>query len=208
MTKLKTFAAFLALCAPLTAGCAVDTEAPVAESDEAAVVTATDAQMKKEIQDAIAGLETELGGGEADPEPYQLVDAKPRRGEKFDDAFVLKRLMPKMQGLDHDRKDSNMVPGLDAGDDMNAEWDRLTAEPDADDYQGDAEGLAAAKAGAAKWRAVKAVMTKHLTNIRSMNVGYRLRPGGSLETGAVALMIAGQTASGYVIAIYGIVIWT
>ena len=182
-------ALLFSLAAPLATGCAADAQSQEAESDESDVVSVSDAQIKRELSAAIAGLET--GGGDGDPDPYKLVDFKARKSATIlDDTLVLKRILPKMKDV---YRSDDPIPGLESGGTMTELWADLTAAPNASDYDGDPEGLAAAKAQAAKWASAKSVIEGRLTNLRYLHVGYRGYEGGSLETGAVALTIVGQT---------------
>jgi hypothetical protein len=201
--KITTLFAFFALSlSPLAVvGCADDSSEPAPESDEADVVTATDTALKKEIGDAIAGLET--GGGEGDADPFKVADVKLRRGETMTDDVLLKRLLPKLMGVS---RDDDPIPGLDATPIAKA-WADYTATPKAEDYE-TAEELAAAKAAAEKWKNVKKIFDTKLTNVKYFDMGYRSSPQGSLETGAVAHVFVGQTPTGRIIAIWGIDIWT
>lgn len=189
-----------ALLAPLAVGCADDSAAP-AESDEADVVTASDTALKKEIGDAIAGLET--GGGEGDPDPYKVADVKLRRGETMTDDVLLKRLLPKLTGV---ARNDDPIPGLDPTPIAKA-WADYTAAPRPEDYE-TAEELNAAKAAVEKWKNVKKIFDTKLTNVKYFDMGYRSSPQGSLETGAVAHVFVGQSPTGRIIAIWGIDIWT
>lgn len=115
----------------------------------------------------------------------------------------MKQLLPKLDGFHHS---SNYIPGLDPSD-IRATWNDLTADPNPTDYASDEE-LAAAKAEAKQWAEVEALFEGNLQDLRSFVMGYRAYPNSSLETGAVAHVILGRSASGRVIAIYGIDIWT
>jgi hypothetical protein len=164
--------------------------------------TSGDAQLMQDVAAAIAGLET--GGGEGDPFPYAVVELDLAAGEELTNQVLLKRLLPKFEGMEHEGVD--MIAGLEEYN-AAANWASLTATPIRSDYDSDADYLSALDASQ-KWTRVKAIFDQKLTGVRSLVMGYRSFEGGSLETGPVAHVIVGRTASGKVIAIYGIDIWT
>jgi hypothetical protein len=185
---------------PVAAGC-VDEPDRSPDVEEADVLSSSDAAIEKEIGGAIVGLET--SGGEGEPDPYKVTHLRLRTTEKMTDEVLLRRLLPKLRGV---ARDDDPIAGLDETP-ITSAWAELTAEPNAS-YVQDASVLAKARATAKKWREVKDVVDRTLTNVRYVDMGYRGSPGGSLETGAVAHVIVGQTTSGRVIAIWGIDIWT
>ncbi len=189
--------------APLAVGCsgATSSDANAAAGDEADVVTQTDAALKKELADAIVGLET--GGGEGDADPYKLTDLKLAKNEEMTNDVLLKKLLPKLTGV---ARTDDPIPGLDETPIAKA-WEDYLAEPKPADFDDPAD-LAKAKEGAAKWRKVKQIVDAKLHNVKYFDMGYRGSANGSLETGAVAHVIVGQSATGRVFAIWGIDIWT
>jgi hypothetical protein len=101
----------------------------------------------------------------------------------------------------------------DGGSDYTRSYDESDASgwyqdeaPVRADFETDAE-FAAAQATVEKWKALRALVDANLTGVKGYHFGSR-SPGGSLETGAVALTIVGQTPSGRVVILYGITIWT
>jgi hypothetical protein len=60
----------------------------------------------------------------------------------------------------------------------------------------------------ARWRAVKALVDQRLKNVKYFNVGYRRTTRDSLENGAVALTMVGESPSGRLFALYAITNWT
>lgn len=200
IARMCCVAALLALTTSVV-GCQNDEGAAAAAEDD--VITSTDASFKKELAAAIEGLET--GGSEGDPDAYEIADFKLRKGETMTEAVLLARLHPKLDGLNHDDA-SDMIAGLDESP-IDEAWKDLTADPSADDFDDD-ESFELEKAQVAKWRNVKKLFDTKLTHVKYFDMGYRSSPTGSLETGAVAHVIVGQTASGRVIAIWGIDIWT
>lgn len=189
--------------AGLLPGCAGEDDAPPpAVADESDVVSASDAAIVKELEAALGGLET--GGGEGDPDPYRVYTLKLPAGKALTPEMLVEKLIPKIPGLAGDHADytagyeTSTVDGFFEG----------AEEPNPADYRGDASGLAQAKADQKKWSAVRDVVNKRLKNVIALQLGYRGSPQGSLETGAVSITLAGLTASGRVVAISGIVIWT
>jgi len=191
VAKSLLVASLLMISVPFGVGCAAPTESSEApaDSDESEVKASNDAKLEKELGALIDGLET--GGGEGDADPYKVLGYRPKSGEKFDDALLLKRLLPEMipASLDEEECFANFQerPAAD-------EWADLTSDED--------------PALAAKWKAVKKFFDKNMKNVRTVTLGWAMQPDGSIETGAVAQVIVGQTASGRVIAIWGIDIWT
>ncbi len=193
--------ALVALAAPVSLGCAnaVDSEVVAGETQD---LTSADRELEQELEAALAGLET--GGGEGDPDPYRVFGVALGSDEEMTDEVLLERLLPK---LFSDAPVGDMIPGLEEQSAAKA-WARNVADPDPADWEGDDEGLELAKEAAAKWRAVKAIFDAKLMNVKYFDMGYRSAPGGSLETGEVAHVFVGVSATGRIVAISGIDIWT
>ncbi len=192
--------ALVAVSAPTLAGCA-NNDAPAVEGATDPLTTASDDDLKRELRDAIEGLETD--GGEGEPDAYELTDVELARSEALTDDVLLQRLLPKLFGSGQ----ADGVPGLDPRPISDA-WARYTAEPSRADYEGAPDELEAAKQAAAKWRAVQELFDANLTEVRYVDLGYRASPTGSLETGPVAHVFVGRSSTGRVFAIWGIDIWT
>lgn len=188
LAKSLLVASFFVLGAPIM-GCAADSSAPVEAGEEADVVSSSDAKLKKELGELIAGLET--GGGEGDPDPYKVIDYRPKSGEKLDDATLYKRLLPKM--LPGRTGEGEAFPGMQERP-IADEWKDLTADED--------------PARAKKWKEVKKFFDANLKGSRALVLGWASSEGGSIETGEVAQVIVGVTASGRIIAIWGVDVWT
>jgi len=191
----------LVLAAPFATGCAADATTDVEQGDED-LVKSGDAAILRAINDAVSGLET--GGGEGDADPYRVTDVKLAKSEAMTDKVLLDKLLPKLPGFEG--VDGDVIPGLDPTPIAKA-WAMNTEDPNPKDYD-DASELAKARADAKQWLRVKAVFDKYLTDVKYFDMGYRASPKGSLETGAVAHVFVGRTASGRIIAISGIDIWT
>jgi hypothetical protein len=187
----------------LLPGCAGEAEAPPpAVGDESEVVSASDAAVVKELEAALGGLET--GGGEGDPDPYRVYTLKLPAGKALTPDILVQKLIPKIPGLAGDHAGS--TAGYESSTvDVFFEG---AEEPNPSEYRGYPSDFAQAKADQKKWNAVRDVVDKRLKNVLALQLGYRGSPQGSIETGAVSLTLAGQTASGLVVAISGIVIWT
>jgi len=187
-------ASVLALAVPFAAGCsgAPDAESAVeanADQSDEAELRVSDTSLLNQLEHLVQGLET--GGGEGDADPYKVMSYMPKRGESYNDTLILKRLL------------SQMIPMEDSGDDKL--YPGMQERPAADEW---ADLISDEPQTAAKWRAVKSFYQKNLKGVRTMTLGWSFRKGGSIETGAVAHVIVGQSASGRVIAIWGIDIWT
>lgn len=201
-TLSRSLVALLLAAAPLAAGCSSaepDTQSP---GDEQEVVASPDVAVVRALENALVGLET--GGGEGDPDAYEVLAVKLARGEAFDDAMLLGKLLPKMIAPEDG---SDYIPGLDEHDATEA-WSEVTAEPDPADFDGDDEALEHARAQAAGWTKVKAIFDNRLTGVRRVDLGYRSSPDSSLETGEVAHVFVGRTSTGQIVAVWGIDIWT
>lgn len=189
--------AFAALSVP---ACSSSSDAPTTNG-EAEVVSQTDAALKSDIASAIAGLET--SGSEGDPDPYKVIDLELAGGEQMTNDVLLSKLLPKLTGV---ARNDDPIPGLDETPIAKA-WESYTADPNPAEYNDPAE-LAKAKDEAAKWKKVKELFDGKLHNVKYFDMGYRSSAHGTLETGAVAHVIVGQSASGRVFAVWGIDIWT
>lgn len=184
MSVFKSFfvAAFLSLSA-----CAAPVDSSPAAADEAEIKTSSDVKLEKQLEGLLDGLET--GGGEGDADPYKVLGYRPKSGEAFDDDLLLTRLLPKM---------------IPASEEAYANFQERPAADEWKDLIDDADDAQTAD----KWKVVKKFFDKNLTNVRTVTLGWAMEPKGSIETGAVAQVIVGQTASGRVIAIWGVDIWT
>lgn len=204
MTKTlsRSLVALLLAAAPLAAGCSSSEPDSQQPGDEQEVVASPDVAVVRALENALVGVET--SGSEGDPDAYEVLAIKPSRREAFDDALLLGKLLPQMIAPE---AGSDLIPGLDEHDVAEA-WAEVTAEPDPADYEGDDEGLAHARTQASGWRKVKAIFDNRLTGVRRVDLGYRSSPEGSLETGEVAHVFVGQTATGQIVAVWGIDIWT
>lgn len=200
--KLSLLLVALAASPLFVTGCAADTDAPAAAGDEDDVVTASDKQIEKEISDAVTGLET--GGSEGDPDPYKVVSVKLARGETTTDAILLSKILPKLKGLS---REDDTFPGMQDGDAIAKYWADVTAAPSRADFDTD-EDFAKGQKDAAQWKKVQSVVTARLHDVRSVTLGYSDEKGGSIETGLVAQVIVGITASGRAVVIYGFDVWT
>jgi hypothetical protein len=202
----STFKAIGLLAAALISACAAETApSPPDATESADVVSSADRAIENEIADAINGLFTD--GSEGDPDDYEIVTIKLRAGQTLTDAVILARIFPKLDGLE-DFGDLTREPGMVEKPIAEA-WKNVTAAPDAADYEDMATELAEARATVAKWKKVKTVFDRRLTNVRYFDMGFRTSySGDSIENGTVAHVFLGQTPSGRVFAIYGIDIWT
>lgn len=194
-----------ALALSTVAGCASpQDEAAVDESDSA--ISSADARLKRELTDALAGLATT--GSEGDPDPYKVIDASLSKRTAMTPEKLVAKLLPKMEGFQPaDEMGEDYTPGYELSDTARF----FDHEVDPADYEGDPEGLAEAQAAKVKWAKVQDIVQRNLTNVTALQIGYRYNAGGNystLETGAVAITLAGRTSSGRILAIYGIVIWT
>src|SRR4051812_39428381 len=140
----------LVLAAPFATGCAADSSAPVESADDD-LVKSGDAAIIRAISDAISGLET--GGGEGDADPYRVIDVKLAKSDAMTDKLLLDKLLPKLPGFEG--VDGDVIPGLDETPIAKA-WALNTEDPDPKQYD-DAKELAKARAEAAQWRRVQAV---------------------------------------------------
>lgn len=205
MKKLFSLISVATALAALPAmGCAADAtdaEEPQLEDD----LTSSDAKIEKEIIAAVKGLDTDFTGSEGDAEPYQVTHFSLRRGETLTDAVMVKRLFPKLKGMD-DYTEYGRHPGSQSITPAEF-WSRRTETPERDNFDSD-EDFAKAKAAASQWKKVQKLVETKLTKLNGVHLGWQFPGDGSVENGTVALTIAGLTPKGQVIAIYGIVVWT
>lgn len=205
---MKKFLSLLTLATAFAAlpavGCAADAGDPE-EIQTEDNLTSSDAKIEKEIIAAVKGLDTDFMGTEADPMPYRVVHFSLGRGETLTDAVMVKRLFPKLKGMD-----DYTVDGRHKGSQSitPAEfWSRRMETPVREDFDSD-EDFAKAQNAVAKWKKVKTLFETKLTKLNAVHLGWQFPGDGSVENGTVALTIAGLTPKGQVIAIYGIVVWT
>lgn len=188
---------FFALMAPL-AGCSAES-ASTATGEEDIASLSDDALVELRIGERLEGLMT--SGGEGERDPYKLLVLDLPADQPLTDALILTELLPKMiEGED------GMSPGLQEAS-LDDAWSDVTADPDPDFFESEQE-LAAEQAAVVNWRKMKVLFDEHLTGARRVTLGYAFSPGGSIETGAVARVFVGRSATGRVYAIWGVDIWT
>ena len=201
--KLLSFALAASLALFATTGCATSdgaAEDGVAEQD---IVSTPDAQVLAELRTASKGLF--VSGSEGEDDPVKVYSLRLRKGETPTPEILVERAHRRLRGLASE-EDGNgeYVRGFEKSDvDGWFEQD----PPVRENYATDAE-FANAQATVAKWAEFKSVVESKLTNLKGYHFGWRYGADGSLETGAVALTVVGQTASGRVVILYGITIWT
>lgn len=202
MTR-STLALLATLALLLPTACAADdggTPATPEAADEQDIVSSPDALLLADLRSASKGLF--IPGSEGDDDPVKVYSLRLRAGESPTPEILVERAHKKLQGL-----------AEDGGSDYTRSYDESDASgwyqdeaPVRADFETDAE-FAAAQATVEKWKALRALVDANLTGVKGYHFGWR-SPGGSLETGAVALTIVGQTPSGRVVILYGITIWT
>lgn len=158
----------------------------------------SDTAIKEQISTAIVGLQS--GGGEGEPTPYKMVEVDADTSTVMTDELLLKQLLPQLEGTSPEQG----IPGIEEG---GFSFENLTKAPVRSEYESDGEYAQAVKE-AKQWKAVKAIFTQNLVQVKFVDMGYRYSENSSLETGAVAHVILGRTETGLIIAIYAIDIWT
>ena len=201
--KLLTLALAASLALFATTGCAASDSTEEDGAAEQDVVSTPDAQVLAELRAASQGLF--ISGSEGDDDPVKVYSLRLRKGESVTPEILVERAHKRLRGLASEE---------DNGGEYVRGFDESTVEgwfqddaPVREDYETDAE-FAVAQANVAKWAKLKTLVESKLTNLKGYHFGWRYGKDGSLETGAVALTIVGQTASGRVVILYGITIWT
>jgi hypothetical protein len=131
------------LVAAVVSACSAEAAPPTSNAtDSAEIVASADRTIETEIKGAIRGLSTD--GSEGDPDDYEVVTIKLRTGETLTDAIILERIFPKLDGLE-DFGDVTWTPAMIEKPIARA-WEKVTAAPDPDDYEGMANELREARA--------------------------------------------------------------
>lgn len=183
-------------------GCATE----VASSEEAideneADLNSRERSVLSRLGHAVRGVFWD--GSEGDPQQVRVMTVSLPRSASFSNNDALARAIgarvPELKGR-------NVTYGFQAGPSMAEFWQRELAQPDPNEFEGDADGLAREQRRATQMRAVKAIFDQETVASTNLVVG-RLE-NGSIENGAVAACLVGRLPSGKLIVIYGIKIWT
>lgn len=201
--KLLSLALAASLALFTTTGCAPRDTTEADGAAEQDVVSTPDAQVLAELRAASKGLF--IPGSEGDDDPVKVYSLRLRKGESVTPEILLERAHQHLRGLGGDDDNGgDYVRGWDEGD---VEGWFQQDPPVREDYETDAE-FAEAQEAVTQWADFKALVESKLTNLKGYHFGWRYGADGSLETGPVALTVVGQTASGRVVILYGITIWT
>jgi hypothetical protein len=204
MKSVRSFVLCLSLgAAVFSVGCAADSSEPASNEEE--VRTSSNAALRRDLIKALDGLETLDGSNEGGPTPYKVVDLALAQGETLDAALVAAKVLPKMEGFDAPRD------GFEAGadeSDIADFWKEATSVLPVEEL-GSPDDLPAEQARAEKWKGVKKLVDERLKDTKYFHVGHRRGTSGSLESGTVALAVAGVSkATGRLFVFYALTVWT
>ena len=121
--------------------CGVDV-ADDAETQSEDALTASDAKIEKELAAAVKGLTTDFMGTESDPTPWRVTHFSLARGETLTDAVMVKKLFPKLKGMD-DYSEDGRHRGSQS-ETATSFWQSRTETPVRDNFDSD-EDFAKAK---------------------------------------------------------------
>jgi len=203
MKRAHFLASLLAISSLSLGGCAATVE-PESSSEVASeeALTSGDKAIVAEFKKAVQGIES--GGGEGDPQQWEVITVSLRKGDTMKFEALTNRVAPKIPNLSDPSRDESETPiyGFDLGYPMHEYWEKeLAIDPEAED-------MPAERARATKMKALKALCESRLTNMVNLTMGRTYEGGDSIETGEVAHTLIGKLPSGKLLVIYGIDVWT
>ncbi len=205
MTRSTIIAMILSASTLFAVGCAapVGTEQESAEVQSEEALTSGDKAIVNEFKKAVVGLES--GGGEGDPQPFEVITVSLRKGDTMNFQTLAVRVGKKIPNLTNPDRDSEEDGyGFQTGYPMSKYWENeLTVQTDLEPEQMPAE-----RARAAKMKSLKALCDAKLTNMVNLTLGRTYEGGDSIETGEVAHVLIGKLPSGKLLVIYGVDVWT
>jgi hypothetical protein len=197
-TYMKAFAVF-AVGFALSA-CTVGSSDPPDPSAEQTEEDLTTQQELKPFRDALQGISSR--GSEGDPVAYRAIMITLQPGDVWNAETLAARIGPRISRI----RQSGAVYGYQGyatgSRAMSAYWAQQTKPQDP------ADPIEVRRA--AQMKALQKLCGEKLTRVTSMVVGVRSTPAdaSSIENGAVAPLIVGKLASGKLVVMYGIDIWT